>query len=267
MTTGEQETQEEARLAPADVHDVRFPSGTVLHPGYSAADVDRFLARTALELARLQAEKAELLDQVHALSADAEEAVHEAPTDQAARLLSTAQQTADAYVAEAEEFSRQVTADARAQAEEELRNARETAGAIIQAAHEAAARMVPGGGSTPVGDDGAPGATKEQLEKQVADLRAFAQACRLQLRSYLEALLTDVENEWGRADPAGLPIRMPEQRVPSQAAEQRQPVKTQSKHRSARASDNVAREMPLSDSTSEHPVVTADGVEMLDQRG
>jgi hypothetical protein len=29
----------------------------------------------------------------------------------------------------------------------------------------------------------------------------------------------------------------------------------------------VAREMPLSDSTSEHPVVTADGtVEMLDRR-
>ena len=27
----------------------------------------------------------------------------------------------------------------------------------------------------------------------------------MQLRSYLEALITDVETEWGRADPAALP--------------------------------------------------------------
>src|SRR3712207_8289514 len=35
--------------------------------------------------------------------------------------------------------------------------------------------------------------------------KAFGQACRTQLRSYLEALLSDVESEWGRADPAALP--------------------------------------------------------------
>jgi len=249
MTTGEHETLEGGRLTPADIHDVRFPSGTMMRPGYSAAEVDRFLARTAQELARLHAEKAELRDQVRALSADVEQAVQEAPSDQAVRLLATAQQTADQYVAEAEDFSRQMAADARARYEEELRTAREAAGSIIQAAHEAAGRMV-AQGEVPVGEQPTAGATKEELEEQVAYLRAFAQACRVQLRSYLEALLTDVENEWGRADPAALaqaPIRTPAQRGPK--------------------SGNVAREMPLSDTTSEHPVVTADGtVEMLDQR-
>jgi len=32
---------------------------------------------------------------------------------------------------------------------------------------------------------------------------------RTQLRSYLEALLTDVETEWGKADPTALPIARP----------------------------------------------------------
>jgi DivIVA domain-containing protein len=258
MTTGEHENLEDSRLTPADIHDVRFSSSTMMRPGYSASEVDRFLARTAQELARLHAEKAELRDQVRALSADAEQPVQEAPSDQAVRLLATAQQTADQYVAEAEDFSRQMAADARSRYEEELRNAREQAGAIIQAAQEAATRMVAEGGVAAAEGDPA-GATKEQLEEQVAYLRAFAQACRVQLRSYLEALLTDVENEWGRADPAALrqgAIHTPAQRTTSPAS-----------GAGRTAPGNVAREMPLSDSTSEHPIVTADGtVEMLDQR-
>ncbi len=36
----------------------------------------------------------------------------------------------------------------------------------------------------------------------------------MQLRSYLEALLSDVETEWGRADPAALPGDRP--RPPAQ---------------------------------------------------
>ena len=45
----------------------------------------------------------------------------------------------------------------------------------------------------------------EELQEQAAYLKAFGQACRVQLRAYLEALLSDVETEWGRADPAVLP--------------------------------------------------------------
>src|SRR4051794_15958047 len=207
------------RLGPGDIQSVRFSNGSMLHPGYNEVEVDRFLNRVAQELARLIAEKGELRDHVHALQAQVEEAeampVVEAPSDQAVRLLATAQQTADQYVAEAEDFSRQMTADARTRYEEQLRNARETAGAIIQAAHEQAEHMTTGGERAVAAEPVGRSATTEELEEQVAYLKAFAQACRTQLRAYLEALLTDVESEWGKADPVALPaapIRTPAQR-------------------------------------------------------
>ncbi|MGY1711254.1 DivIVA domain-containing protein [Geodermatophilus sp. SYSU D00758] len=205
------------RLTPADVHGVRFSRATVMRPGYSHAEVDYFLARLAEELARLTAEKAELRDRVHALEAQLDGVTaQEAPSDQAVRILSVAQQTADNYVAEAEEFSRQITTEAREQYEEQLRQARENAAAIIQAAQEAAASLAVGRGN------GGVQRTAEELQEQVAYLRAFGQACRVQLRSYLEALLSDVETEWGRADPAVLPdapLRTPAQRWPREATE------------------------------------------------
>jgi hypothetical protein len=131
------------------------------------------------------------------------------------------------------------------QYEEQLRRARESAGAIIQAAQEASAHVGRGGGPRPAES---PRPSTQELEEQVAYLKAFAQACRVQLRAYLEALLTDVESEWGRADPSSLPqapARLPAQR---------------SDGRSEAGQVNVAREMPMSDSTSEHPIVVPDGV-------
>jgi len=248
------------RMSPGDVQSVRFNRGTMLHPGYNEEEVDRFLHRVAQELAALHSDKAELRDHVHALQnqvqalhGQVEEATAVAPpSDQAVRLLATAQQTADDYVAEAEDFSRQMTADARARYEEQLRTARETAGGIIQAAHEAAARMVGGGEAVlAAGEPVERNATSEELQEQVAYLKAFAQACRTQLRAYLEALLVDVESEWGKADPAALPqapIRTPAQRG--------------APHAEAGGPTNVAREMPLSDSTSEHPIVTNGTIEV-----
>jgi DivIVA domain-containing protein len=198
-------------LTPADLQNVRFTRASMLRPGYVDTEVDRVLSRVAEELGRLHAEKAVLRDQVRSLQAQVDGIVFpEAPSDQAVRILSSAQQTADNYVAEAEEFSRQITHDARVEYEEMTREARETAGAILQAAQEAAAKMGPATAS--------PGGERnlEQLEEQVAYLRAFGQACRTQLRAYLEALLTDVETEWGNADPALLPqlaARPPAQRT------------------------------------------------------
>ena len=198
-------------ITPADLQNLRFTRAPLLRPGYVDAEVDRVMHRVAEELARHIAEKAELRDRVRALQAQVDGTpVHVPPSEQAVRILAVAQQTADNYVAEAEEFSRQVTAEARAQYEELTREARENAGAIIQAAQEAAAK-VSSGPSPAVDSD----RTAEELQEQVAYLKAFGQACRTQLRSYLEALLSDVENEWGRADPAQLPqqpVRPPAQR-------------------------------------------------------
>ncbi|SFF93171.1 DivIVA domain-containing protein [Blastococcus tunisiensis] len=198
-------------IRPADLHDVRFTRASMLHPGYVDSEVDRLLHRVAEELGRHIAEKAELRDRLRALEAQVEGTVTPPPpSEQAVRILASAQQTADNYVAEAEEFSRQMTSEARAEYEGRVREARENAGAIIQAAQEAAARMT---GPVPMGAD-APQRSVEELEEQVAYLKAFGQACRVQLRSYLEALLSDVENEWGRADPAALPSGPP--RPPAQ---------------------------------------------------
>jgi DivIVA domain-containing protein len=215
MTSGQHQTQPERRLSPADLHNVRFTRAPMRRPGYTDTEVDRVLSRAAEELSRLMAEKAELRDQVQALQAQqAQQAqaagvpVQEPPSEQALRILSSAQLTADNYVAEAEEFSRQVTAEARAQYEELTRQARENAGAILQAAQEAAARI--GTPAAPAGNE----RSVEELQEQVAYLKAFGQACRVQLRSYLEALISDVESEWGGADPAALPQEMP--RPPAQ---------------------------------------------------
>jgi DivIVA domain-containing protein len=212
MSSAQHESGNEERgLNPADVQNVRFTRASMLRPGYVDTEVDRVMSRVAEELARHIAEKAALRDEVRALRAAVDGApVPVAPSDQAVHILSSAQQTADAYVAEAEEFSRQMTSEARAVYEEEVRLARENAGAIIQAAQEAAARMT---GPAPAGAD-TPGRSVEELEEQVAYLKAFGTAVRVQLRSYLEALITDVESEWGKADPAALPSGPP--RPPAQ---------------------------------------------------
>jgi DivIVA domain-containing protein len=212
MTTDQDMSANDRGLTPADLHNVRFTRASMLHPGYVESEVDRVLSRVAEELGRLYSEKAALRDQVRSLQAQVDGVVvPEPPSEQAVRILSSAQQTADNYVAEAEEFSRQVTSEARAEYEELIRRARENAGAILQAAQEAAAKM-----STEVtaGAD-VPTRSVAELEEQVAYLKAFGQACRVQLRSYLEALLSDVETEWGRADPAALP-QAPSDRPPAQ---------------------------------------------------
>src|SRR5215213_5334661 len=190
---------DERGLNPADVQNVRFTRATMLRPGYVDAEVDRVMSRVAEELARHIAEKAQLRNELHALRAHVEGTpVQVPPSEQAVRILSSAQQTADAYVAEAEEFSRQMTSEARAVYEEEVRQARENAGAIIQAAQEAAAKIGPTAADPDL-------RSVEELQQQVAYLKTFGQAVRVQLRSYLEALISDVETEWGRADPALLP--------------------------------------------------------------
>ena len=192
-------------ITPADLQNLRFTRASMMRPGYVDSEVDRVTHRVAEELARHLAEKAELRDRLRALQSQVEGATqHAPPSEQAVRILSTAQQTADNYVAEAEEFSRQMTSEARATYEEEIRQARENAGAIIQAAQEAAAKLSGGAAGA---DTGA--RSMEEVQEQVAYLKAFSQACRVQLRAYLEALLADVENEWGRADPAALPLGSP----------------------------------------------------------
>ena len=201
MTTSEQGRGIETGPPTADdLRAVHFTPASMLHPGYTDSEVDQFKAQVADQLAGLSAENQALRAQVRALQEQVDAAsARPSPSDQAVGILATAQLTADAYVAEAEDFSRQMTSEARAQYEEQLSQAREQAGAIIQAAQEARAAIVASGAA------GGAAPPTEELQEQVAYLRAFGQACRTQLRAYLEALLADVETEWGRAHPNGLP--------------------------------------------------------------
>jgi DivIVA domain-containing protein len=202
MTIDQDASASERDFTPFDLQNLRFSRAPMLHPGYVDTEVDRVMSRVAEELGRLYAEKAALRDQVRSLQAQVDGVVvPEPPSEQAVRILSVAQQTADNYVAEAEEFSRQVTGEARSEYEELVRRARENAGAILQAAQEAAANLTGQAMEVPEGSQ----RTVAELEEQAAYLKAFGQACRVQLRSYLEALLSDVENEWGRADPSAVP--------------------------------------------------------------
>jgi DivIVA domain-containing protein len=183
MTTDQGASANEGGFTPFDLQSVRFTRAPMMHPGYVDTEVDRVMNRVAEELGRLYAEKAALRDQVRSLQAQVDGVVvPEPPSEQAVRILSVAQQTADNYVAEAEEFSRQVTGEARSEYEELTRRARENAGAILQAAQEAAANLTGAAADAPE----RPQRTMAELEEQVAYLKAFGQACRVQLRAYLD---------------------------------------------------------------------------------
>jgi DivIVA domain-containing protein len=208
MTSNDRTPSEAGPPTADDLRAVQFTPASMLHPGYTDREVDEFVALAADQLARLTEENAQLRDQLRGMQEHvAAVASQPSPSDQAVGILATAQRTADQYVAEAEDFSRQMTSEARAQYEEQLTQAREKAGAIIQAAQEARAAIVAAGGT---GTGGGPDTA--ELQEQVAYLKAFGQACRVQLRSYLEALLSDVETEWGRAHPAVLPPALLAQR-------------------------------------------------------
>ena len=206
------------RLTPSDVHHVLFTRAGLGRRGYDEVEVDVFLERVQQELTRLIGEKADLRDEVSRLKAQlastgsrAASAVDTVTKEeaqlQAVRLLAAAQQTADTYVADAEKYSQRLTVDAREHSEQMVAEAREAARRMVAEAErlagDTASRTIDGE-LVPT----AVGPTREELDQQVAYLKTFGQVVRVQLRAYLEALLRDVEEEWGKADP-GVALAVP----------------------------------------------------------
>ena len=217
------------RLTPSDVHHVLFTRAGLGRRGYDEVEVDVFLERVQQELTRLIGEKADLRDEVSRLKAQlasagsgsgASSAVDTVTKEeaqlQAVRLLAAAQQTADTYVADAEKYSQRLTLDAREHSEQMVAEAREAAKRMVAEAErlagETAARTIDGETVSNAGP------SKEELDQQVAYLKTFGQVVRVQLRAYLEALLRDVEEEWGRADPGVVLAAPPELSPESEAA-------------------------------------------------
>ena len=195
------------RVGPADVESVLFTRSGLGRRGYDEAEVDVFLDRVQTELGRLINEKSALRDEVVRLKSKLAEQgggrSHDEASAQAVSMLSVAQHTADQYIADAESYSKRLSREAKDRYEQIVEEAVARARAILEEAESAgrAAEDV----ATSVDTDSATELTRAELEQQVAYLRTFGQVTRVQLRSYLEALLRDVELEWGRAHPGAVP--------------------------------------------------------------
>jgi cell division septum initiation protein DivIVA len=120
---------------------------------------------------------------------------------QAVRILSTAQETADHYVADAQRYSRELAEEARRGHDEILAEAKTRAVMVLDEAHRQASSA-----AEQVRPSAAPLSEEERrdLEREIAYLRTFSDVYRTHLRSYLEALLRNVE-EWEHSENDSLP--------------------------------------------------------------
>ena len=115
---------------------------------------------------------------------------------QAVYVLSKAQQTADRCVADAQEYSRELAEDARMRRDEILREAKMRASTILDEAHASASQAAR---AVPDTREPLPAAESQQLQAEIAYLRAFSDVCRTHLRAYMESLTRSIE-QWERAE-------------------------------------------------------------------
>lgn len=187
-----------SRLTPAEVQSVTFRRAPLGRRGLDEEQVRAFLMQVEQELVTVLNEKAAMSEEVHRLRRSGAQAGAQ-PEDahiQAVRILSRAQQTADEYVADAERYSRELAEDARRNRDEILADAKNRAVHVLEEAHrqaQAAASSVVHSAAPMTGEE------RRDLEREIAYLRTFADIYRTHLRSYLEALLRNVE-EWERSE-------------------------------------------------------------------
>jgi DivIVA domain-containing protein len=196
------------RLTPAELQTVNFRRAPLGRRGFDEEQVRAFLRQVEQELVRVLNEKTTLHHEVGRLRdritgggpgvapVQAEDAHM-----QAVRILSKAQETADHYVADAQRYSREIAEEARRGRDEILAEAKARAVMVLDEAHRqasaAAEQITPSAG--PMSDD-----ERRELEREVAYLRTFSDVYRTHLKTYLEALLRNVE-EWGHSEQDALP--------------------------------------------------------------
>ncbi|WP_157433217.1 DivIVA domain-containing protein [Actinomadura rifamycini] len=239
---------EGTRLTPGELRSVVFARAALGRRGYDEDQVREFLQYAERELVQIFHEKSALAEEVGRLRARVGSAAAGgsdpgpgadgpgvmAPQDahfQAVRILSQAQQTADLYVADAERYTRElahearlhreaILSDAKGRAEQMLEEAHRRAAAIADAAVREAERTpapagpptaapaAPSGGSGGSGGDADPD-ERRRLEREVAYLRTYSDVYRNHLRTYLEALLRNVD-EWEGSERASVQGGAPE---------------------------------------------------------
>ena len=218
-------------LTPADVRNKQF-STTRLRPGYDEEEVDAFLDEVEAELDRLIQENEELRaklaeclrGKVPAMAAPIVEpkpdvqkipepprpepqpepepvmglGMAPAPSgednmDTAARVLALAQQTADQAIADARREADETLGRARREAEEILGKARRQADQIVSEARSRAEALDRDAQERHRQVMGSLVQQREELEREVDNLRAFEREYRSRLKVYLEGQLRDLE--------------------------------------------------------------------------
>ncbi|MGH3243436.1 MAG: DivIVA domain-containing protein [Spirillospora sp.] len=209
---------EGTRLTPGELRAVEFARAALGRRGYDEEEVRNFLSYVERELVQIFNHKAALGDEVNRLRAQAASGTNGvmAPEDahfQAVRILSQAQQTADLYVADAERYTRELAHEARLHREAILSDAKGRAEQLLEHAHRKAAAVADAAVRTaeqharpPARPPGQalPDEERRAMEREIAYLRTYSDVYRTHLRSYLEALLRNVD-EWENSERASLP--------------------------------------------------------------
>ncbi|WP_344592273.1 DivIVA domain-containing protein [Actinomadura vinacea] len=220
----------ETRLSPGELHSVVFQRAALGRRGYDEDQVRHFLQYVERELVQIFNEKAALAEEVSRLRTKVADPAGGLPATDAhfaaVRILSQAQQTADLYVADAERYTRELGHEARMHREAILTDAKNRAERLMEEAHrkaaaiadsavrqaeEAKAAAVARVGETAVTPhvqghgqgEVLPEDERRQMEREIAYLRTYSDVYRTHLRSYLEALLRNV-NEWENSEQASL---------------------------------------------------------------
>ncbi|TNY34743.1 DivIVA domain-containing protein [Thermomonospora catenispora] len=247
-------------LTPADVRNKQF-STTRLRPGYDEEEVDAFLDEVEAELDRLIQENEELRaklaeclrGKVPAMAAPIVEPkpdLAQAPEpprpepkpepepaplgtlggsapggednmDTAARVLALAQQTADQAIADARREADETLGRARREAEEIVGKARRQADQIISEARSRAEALDRDAQERHRQVMGSLVQQREELEREVDNLRAFEREYRSRLKVYLEGQLRELEVGAAEGGPFG-----PGQPAPSAGGPQTGPQQT-----------------------------------------
>ncbi|HLI36067.1 MAG TPA: DivIVA domain-containing protein [Streptosporangiaceae bacterium] len=210
-----------ARLTPDQVRAMSFQPARFGRRGLDEEQVRAFCAHVEHELALLLNERAALQEEVERLRkrvlsgpSGAAPAAGMRPEDahvQAVNVLAKAQQTADQYVADAQEYSRELAEDARRRRDEIIAETRTRCALMLDEAHAEASRAA---AAVPASPGSLDAAERQDLQAELTYLRTFSDVYRTHLRSYLEALVRNVD-EWERSEKNSLAsVRAELPRVP-----------------------------------------------------
>ena len=202
MTTDQERAHDSDRgLTPADLQNVRFTRASMLRPGYVDTEVDRVLSRVAEELGRLYSREGRAA-RPGALAAGPGGRRRGPRGAQRAGGAHPVQRPADRGQLRRRGGGVQPAGDQRRRAPSTRRCSGRPGRPRARSSRRP--RRPPRGGHRSPPVDGR-SATSRTCRSRSPTSRRSARPRRTQLRAYLEALLGDVEKEWGRADPAALP--------------------------------------------------------------